>query len=136
MTIEQAVEHFGQLRQRRWLDTTEGGDTQHHIVTQTFVEQRQNIGRLRTFEVHKDGGDDLRVLVANKVGGTLRFHKVERFDTAGGIARFENIFQQAGGSLFAKRFHQNRTQVFVGIDVKRCKLLSFTLKLGQYVGQL
>ncbi|MNR21835.1 hypothetical protein D3C85_1387580 [compost metagenome] len=101
-------------------------------MTQAFVEQRQNICRLATFEVNQDGGDNLRVLVANKVGGALRLHKVERFDTAGGIARFENIFQQAGSTFFAQRFDQDRTQVVVGVDVERSELFRFLLKLGQY----
>lgn len=106
LTVEQVVQYFGQLRQRGRLDATEGCDTQHHIVTQTLFEQGQNIGCLTPFEVDKDGGDNLRVLVANKVGGTLRLHKVKRFDPAGGIARFQNVFQQAGGTLFAQRFDQ------------------------------
>ncbi len=76
------------------------------------------------------------MLVANKVGSGLRLHKVERFDAAGGIAGFENILQQAGSALFAKRFDQHRTQVFVGVDVERRKLFGFLLKLGQHVGQL
>ncbi len=105
-------------------------------MAQALVEQRQNIGRLATFEVDKDGGDNLRVLVANKVGGALRFHKVERFDAAGGIARFENIFQQAGGTLFAQRLDQHGTQVVVGVDVQRRKLFGFVFKLRQHFGQL
>ncbi len=136
LAVEQVVQHFGQLRQRGRLDAAEGGDTQHHIVAQALFEQRQNIGRLTTFEVHKDGGDNLRVLVANKVGGALRFHKVERFDTAGGIARFQNIFQQAGGTLFAQRLDQHGTQVVVGVDVQRGKLFGFLFKLCQHFSQL
>ena len=118
------------------LDAAEGRDTQHHIVTQAFFEQRQNICRLTAFEVDKDGGDNLRVLVADKVGGTLRLHKVERFDTAGGIARFQNVFQQAGGTLFAQRLDQHGAQVVVGVDVQRGKLFGFLFKLCQHFGQL
>ncbi len=98
-------------------------------MTQTLVKQRQNIGGLTAFEVDQNGGDNLRVFVANQVGGTLRFHKVERFDTAGGIARFQNIFQQAGGAFFAQRFNQYGAQVFVGVDIQRGELLRFLLKL-------
>ena len=86
--------------------------------------------------MHKDSGDDLRVFVADKVGGALRLHKVERFDAAGGIARFEDIFQQAGGTLFAEGFDQHRTQVIVGVDVQRRELFRFVLELLQYVHQL
>ena len=105
-------------------------------MTQALFEQRQNIGRLTTFEVNQDGGDNLRVLVANKVCGTLRLHKVERFDPAGGIARFENVLQQAGGTLFAQRLNQHGAQIVVGVDVERCKLFGFLLKLRQHFGQL
>ncbi|AEW74312.1 hypothetical protein EcWSU1_02881 [Enterobacter ludwigii] len=136
LAIEQVVQHFGQLRQRGWLDTTEGRDTQHHIVTQALFEQRQNIGRLATFEVDKNGGDNLRVLVADKVGGTLRLHKVERLNTAGGIARFQNVFQQAGGTLFAQRLDQHGAQIVVGVDVERGKLFGFLLKFRQHFRQL
>ena len=136
LTVEQVVQHFGQLRQRGWLDAAEGGDTQHHVVAQALVEQRQNIGCLTPFEVDQNGGDNLRVLVANKIGGALRLHKVERFDPAGGVARFENIFQQAGGALFAQRLNQHGAQVFVGVDVERGKLLGFLLKLRQHFCQL
>ncbi len=102
-------------------------------MTQTLVEQRQNVGSLTAFEVHQNGRDDLRVLVADKVGGGLRLHKVERFDAAGGIAGFENVFQQAGGTLFAQRFHQHRTQVVVSVDVERRELFRFRLKFLQHV---
>jgi hypothetical protein len=133
LAVEQVVEYFGQLPVRL---AVERGDTQHHVMAQTLIKQGKNIGSLATFEVDEDGGDNLRVLVANKVGGTLRLHKVERFDTAGGIAGFENIFQQAGGTLFAKRFHQYRTQVVVGVDVQRRKLLCFGFKFLQHFHQL
>ena len=105
-------------------------------MTQTLFEQGQNIGCLTPFEVDKDGGDNLRVLVANKVGGTLRLHKVKRFDPAGGIARFQNVFQQAGGTLFAQRLDQDGAQVVVGVDVERGKLFGFLLKFRQHFGQL
>ena len=101
-------------------------------MAQTFVEQRQNIGGLAAFEMHQDGGDNLRVFVADKVGGALRLHKVERFNAAGGIPRFEDIFQQAGGTFFTQRFNQHGTQVFVGVDVE-CGIL---LKFRQHIGQL
>ena len=39
LAVEQIVQHFGQLRQRRRLYAAEGGDTQHHVVAQAFVEQ-------------------------------------------------------------------------------------------------
>lgn len=99
LTVEQAIQYFGQFRQRGWLHAAKGGDTQHHVVAQTFIEQRQNIGGLGALQMHQNGGDNLRMLIANQIGGTLRLHKVERFNTAGGIASFENIFQQAGGTF-------------------------------------
>lgn len=136
LAVEQVVEYLGQFRQCGWLYAAERGDTQHHVMAQTLIKQGKNIGSLTTFEVDEDGGDNLRVLVANKVGGTLRFHKVERFDTAGGIAGFENILQQAGSTLFAERFHQYRTQVVVGVDVQRRKLLCFGFKFLQHFHQL
>jgi|GEM_PF-6745484 len=105
-------------------------------MTQTLIEEGKNIRRLAAFKMHKDGGDNLRMLVADKIGSGLRLHKVERLDTAGGIARLENIFQQAGCTLFAKRFHQHRTQVVVGVDIERGELLCLLLKLLQNVGQL
>ena len=105
-------------------------------MAQAFIEQRQNIGRLAAFKMHKNGGDNLRMLVADNIGGALRFHKVERFDAAGGFAGFENIFQQAGGTLFAQRFDQHRTQVFISVDAQCGKLFSFLLELCQHVGQL
>lgn len=86
--------------------------------------------------MHQNGGDNLRMLVADKVGGALRLHKVERFNTAGGIAGFQNIFQQAGGAFLAQRFHQHGAQIFVGVDIQRGKLFCFLLKLGQHFRQL
>ena len=86
--------------------------------------------------MHQDGSDNLRMLITNQICGALRFHKVERFNTAGGIAGFENIFQQAGGSLFAKRFHQYRAQIIVGVDIQCGKLFSLLLKLRQNFGEL
>ncbi len=105
-------------------------------MAQTLVEQRQNIGRLTPFEVNQDGGDDLRMLVADKVGSGLRLHKVERFHPAGGFPRFENIFQQTGGALLAQRTGQHRAQVFVGVQAQRRKLLGIGFELTQYLGQL
>ncbi len=105
-------------------------------MTQTFVEQRHNIGGLGTLEVDQDGGDDLWMLVANKVGRGLRLHKVERFHAAGGFARFENVLQQAGGALFAQRPGQHRTQVFVGVQAQRRELLGIRFELTQHFSQL
>jgi hypothetical protein len=70
------------------------------------------------------------MLVADKVGGALWLHKVERFNAAGGIAGFQNIFQQAGGAFLAQRFHQHGAQIFVGVDIQRGKLFCFLLKLA------
>ena len=105
-------------------------------MSQTFIEQRQNIGRLTTLEVDQNGGDDLRMLVTDNIGGALRFHKVERLDPAGGFAGFENVLQQAGGALFAQCFNQHRAQIFIGVNAQRRELLGLLLKLGQHVGQL
>lgn len=134
LTVEQAIQYFGQLRQCGRLHTAKGSDTQHHIVAQTFIEQRQNIGGLRTLQMHQNGGDNLRMLIANQIGGALWLHKVERFNTAGGIASFENIFQQAGGTFFTQSFDQYRTQIIVGVDIQCGKLFSFLLKLRQHIG--
>lgn len=136
LTVEQVVQHFGQLRQRRRLHAAEGGDTQHHVVAQAFVEQGQDVRRLAAFEVHQNGGDDLRVFVADQIGGALRLHKVERFHAGGGLARFENVFQQAGGALFAQRLDQHRAQVVAGVDAQRRVLLGVVFKLGQYLAEL
>ena len=95
---------------------------------------RQNIGGLRTLQMHQNGGDNLRMLIANQIGGALWLHKVERFNTAGGIASFENIFQQAGGTFFTQSFDQYRTQIIVGVDIQCGKLFSFLLKLRQHIG--
>ncbi len=134
LTVEQAIQYFGQFRQRGWLHAAKGGDTQHHVVAQTFIEQRQNIGGLRALQMHQNGGDNLRMLIANQIGGALRLHKVERFNTAGGIASFENIFQQAGGTFFTQSFDQYRTQIIVGVDIQCGKLFSFLLKFRQHIG--
>ena len=134
LTVEQTIQYFGQLRQCGRLHAAKGSDTQHHIVAQTLIEQRQNIGGLGAFQMHQDSGDNLRMFVTNKIGRTLRLHKVERFNTAGGIAGFENIFQQTGGTLFAKGFHQYRTQIIVSVDIQCGKLFCFLLKLGQHIG--
>ena len=76
------------------------------------------------------------MLVADKVGGALRLHKVKRFNAAGGIAGFQNIFQQTGGTFFAQRFHQHGAQIFVGVDIQRGKLFGFLFKFGQHFRQL
>lgn len=54
LTVEQAIQHFGQLRQRRRLYAAKCRDTQHHIMTQSFVKQRQNIGGLTAFKVNAE----------------------------------------------------------------------------------
>ena len=86
--------------------------------------------------MHQDSGDDLRVFVADQIGGALRLHKVERFHAGGGLARFENVFQQAGGTLFAQRLDQHRTQVVAGVDAQRRVLLGVVFELGQYFAEL
>ena len=103
-------------------------------MAQTFIEQRQNIGGLGALQMHQNGGDNLRMLIANQIGGALWLHKVERFNTAGGVAGFENIFQQAGGTFFTEGFDQHRTQIIVGVDIQCGKLFSFLLKLRQHIG--
>lgn len=86
LAVEQVIQHVGQLLERRRLHPAEGGDTQHDVVTLALVEVRQDIRRLGALQVHQDGGDDLRVFLADDIGGRLRLHKVEGFDAVGGIA--------------------------------------------------
>ncbi|MGY3209749.1 hypothetical protein ACVWVS_003389 [Ewingella americana] len=114
----------------------ESGDTQHDVVALALVEQRQNVGCLTAFQVHQNGGDDLRMLVADQVGRNLWLHEVEGFHAGGGFARLENIFQQAGGALFAQGFGQYRTQVLAGVNTQRGVLLGFVFKLAQHVAEL
>ncbi|BAK11688.1 hypothetical protein PAJ_1608 [Pantoea ananatis AJ13355] len=93
--VEQAVQHFGQFCQCGRLYATKGRNTQHDVMTQAFIKQRQDICSLTAFEVYQNGRDNLGMLVANKVGSRLRLHEVERFHPAGGITGFKDILQQA-----------------------------------------
>lgn len=136
LVVEQVVEYFGQLRQRRRLHAAEGGDTQHHVVAQALIELRQNISRLTALEMDQDGGDDLRVFIADQVGGALRLHKVERLHPGGGFAGFEDILQQAGGTLFAQRFHQHRSQVVAGVNAQGGELFGIVFKFRQDLAEL
>src|SRR5690606_6837000 len=97
LAVEHGAEYLGEFLQRRRLYTAEGGDAQYHVVAQFVVEQFENVGRLAPLEVDQNGGDDLRVLLADHLRHQARIHDVQRVDTGIGAALFENVLDQAGG---------------------------------------
>ena len=86
--------------------------------------------------MYQDGGDDLRMLFADKIEHRLRIHKVERFDTVGALVGIQQIFQQRGGTLFAQRLDQHAAQIIVGVEAERRIFAGVFLKLLQYARHL
>ncbi len=134
--MQQVIQDFRQLLQRGRLYAAEGGDTQHDVVTFALVEFAQHVRRLVTFEVDQNGGDDLRVLFADKVEHRLRIHKVERFDAVGALVGIQQILQQRGGTLFAQRLDQHAAQIIVGVEAERRIFAGVFFKLLQHHGHL
>ena len=81
MTVEHAGEYLGELLESRRLYATERRNPQDDIVAQFLFEQLENIGRLMAVQVYQNGGNDLRVLVADELGDHGRFHQVQGIDT-------------------------------------------------------
>ena len=86
--------------------------------------------------MHQNGGDNLRMFVADNIGHSLRLHIVEAFDPGRTFVFLEDIFQQAGGTVFTQRLDQHGTQIIIGIYVQRRILNRRFLKLRQDFRQL
>src|SRR5690554_328593 len=136
LAVEHARQYFGELLQGCGLYPAEGGNTQHHVVTQLVLEQLQYVGGLVTFKVNQNGSDDLRVLVANHFSDHRGFHQIQRIDTAAAALVLENVLDQAGGTLAAQRLGQHRADMFAGVEVERDELIGFVMKVEQYLPHL
>ena len=88
------------------LHAVQRGDTQQHVVLQAFAEVLHDLAGMVELEVDQDGGDDLRVFVADQVGHGGRVHPLEAFD-AGGVAAVHDARDQVGGAVVAERLGQH-----------------------------
>ena len=63
----------------------------------------ENITGVIVFEVHQNGGNDLRVLVANEIGNRWRIHPFQAFNAIG-VAALQNTRDQVRCLVVAERF--------------------------------
>jgi len=80
VTGQQFRQHIVEFAQGGRLHAVQGGDAQHHVVAQAVREMAEDFAGLVAFQVDQDGGDDLRVFVADQLGHGLRIHPLQRFD--------------------------------------------------------
>jgi hypothetical protein len=69
---EHARQRFVQFAQRGRLHAVQRRDAQQDVVAQAIGEVLEDLAGMVEFEVHQDGGDDLRMLVADQVGHARR----------------------------------------------------------------
>jgi hypothetical protein len=111
-TGQDARQGLVQFEQRCRLHTIEGGNAQQHIVAQTLGEVLEDLAGLVEFEVHQDGGYDLRMLVANQVGHGGGIHPLQALDAGRVVARHDAA-DEAGGAVVAQRLGQHGLDGFV-----------------------
>ena len=90
----------------------------------------EDVAGVVVLEVHEDGGDDLRVFVANEVGDRRRVHPFEAFDAVG-VAALQNARNQVGRFVVAERLGQDRAHVGVAVDVHRRRFGRRALEVGK-----
>jgi hypothetical protein len=100
------------LAQRSRLHAVERRDAQQHVVAQALGEVLEDFAGLVELEVHQDGGDDLRMLVADQVGHGGRIHPLQALD-AGRVVAGHDAADQAGGAVVAERLGQHGLDGFV-----------------------
>src|SRR5690606_37904956 len=110
-----------------------GGNAQHHLVAQAVVQQGENIGCAVAFQMHKNGGDNLRVFVVNQFGNGGGFEQVQGVDAVvGRVLRFENVFNDTGCALAAQRLVQHRANVVFGTQRYGHELVGFLAEFFQH----
>ncbi|BBG30341.1 DNA-directed RNA polymerase, beta' subunit/160 kD [Zymobacter palmae] len=119
------------------LNAVEGRDAQQDVVTQRAVEQRQYVGRLTTRQMDDDGGDDLRMFVADDFGHHGRFHAVECLNATFFLFLWiENLFHEAVGAVFAQGLEQDRAHMVRRIDAECAVLIHFVVEHVQRFADL
>ncbi len=121
---QQLGQHVVEFAQRGRLHAVQGCNTKDDVVAQTFREIVDDAAGMVALQVDQDGGDDLRVFVADELGHRLRVHPLEAFDT-GGIAPAEDAVEQGSGLVVAQRLGQHAADVFVRIQTQRGGLAGF-----------
>jgi hypothetical protein len=132
---QQLGEHVVQFAQRGRLHPVQRGDAQHHVVAQAVGEIAQDFAGLVALEVDQDGGDDLRVLVADQFGHRGGVHPLQAFD-AGSVLAAQDARQQHRGLVVAQRLGQHLADVFVGVEPDRRIEFGLGPERGQHVDHL
>ena len=83
-----------------------------------------------TLQVHQNGGDDLRVLMADQLGHRGRIHPAQALD-ARDVAALHDAVDQHAGLVVAQRTFQHATHVGVGIMHQRALLRGLLMKTFQ-----
>ncbi len=126
------VQHIGKFMQGGRLHAAEGGDTQHDVIAQAFVEQCQDARGAVAFQVHQYRGDDLRMLVGDELGHAGRFQPIERIDAVGVVGGIQYVFDQAGGAVGAQGLVEHGTYVVVRTQRNGHELVGFLAKFFQH----
>jgi hypothetical protein len=106
--------HLVEVLQRQRLDAVERGDAHQHLVALALGEELEHVGGLVELQVHQDGGDDLRVLVAQQFGHRARVHPLQALD-AGDVVALQDAVDQQVGLVLAQRLAQHGLHVLVGV---------------------
>ena len=124
-----------QVAHGRRLDAVERGHAHQHLVALALSEQLQHLGRMVALQVHQDGGDDLRVLVAHQLGHGRRIHPLQAFDAADIVALQDAVEQQVG-LVLAERALEHRAHVFVVVVDQHAAVTRHLAELVQYLVEL
>src|SRR5690606_20354159 len=119
------VEHVGQLVKRRRLHAPECGNTGNDVIASALGQQGEYGGRAVALQVHQDGGNDLRVFLADQFGNGRGLQVVQGIDAVGRGAIFQDVLKQARGTVSAKRAGEDFADV--GVRTHRNRQVLFCL---------
>jgi len=71
--------------------------------------------------MHKDGGYDLRVFIADQFGDRCRIHPLQAF-YATSVAIVQDAIEQAGRLVVAQRFGQHAADIIACVHADGCFL--------------
>ncbi len=87
-------------------------------------------------QMHHDGGDDLRVFVADHLGHQRRLHQVQRLDAIVLTGALVDVFEQRAGALLPQRLHQHRADMVGREQIDGAELLAVGVEFLQRLRHL